>query len=99
MNINVPEFAISHFWEEPPAGSWEFWAFRFPAPCKVGDVLNFRYRGTVIARAVCALVEAPGKSKCEGTGRFGGGYKVFWTPESFEDLRSPSRRTGAEVTR
>lgn len=26
MNINVPEFAISHFWEEPPAGSWEFWA-------------------------------------------------------------------------
>ena len=88
MNINVPHFAIDHFWEEPPEGSWEFWSFRFPPPCKVGDPLNFRFCGTIIAKAVVAKIEKPGQSKCDGTGRFERGWKVFWTPESFVDLRA-----------
>lgn len=87
MNINVPVQAIEHFWEEPPEGSWEFWSFRFPPPCKVGDILTFRYAGTRIATATCARIEKPGQSKCDGTGRFERGFKVFWTPESFVDLR------------
>lgn len=88
MNINVPESARSHFWEEPPAGSWEFWSFRFPPPCKVGDPLHFRFDGKLVASAVVAKIEAPGKTRCEGTGRFGSGHKVFWSPESFRDLRT-----------
>lgn len=87
MNINIPESAIAHFWEEPPAGSWEFWSFRFPPPCKVGDPLLFRFHGTAIARAIVAKIEKPGESQCDGTGRFRSGWKVFWTPESFVDLR------------
>lgn len=87
MNINVPEHACDHFWEEPPEGSWEFWAFRFPPPCKVGDKLVFRFDGIPVAEAVCAKIEQPGESKCDATGRFERGYKVFWTPESFVELR------------
>lgn len=87
MNINVPVFAQDHFWEEPPAGSWEFWSFRFPPPCKIGDVLNFRMSGQIVARAICAKIEKPGESSCDRTGKFANGWKVFWTPESFEDLR------------
>lgn len=90
MNINVPTFAQDHFWEEPPEGSWEFWSFRFPPPCKVGDVLNFRMSGQIVARAVCAKIEKPGESSCASTARFFSGYKVFWTPDSFEDLRLPN---------
>lgn len=83
MNINVPLQAESHFWEEPPPGVWEFWSFRFPPPCKVGDPLVFKIRGIVVARAVCARIEPPGQSKCDQTGRFERGHKVYWRPESF----------------
>lgn len=88
MNINVPEWARGEFWEEPPAGSWEFWSFRFPPPCAVGDPLVFRFDGEPVARAVVAKIERPGESACEATGRFRSGFKVFWTPESFMDLRT-----------
>lgn len=87
MNINVPESARDHFWEEPPAGAMEFWSFRFPPPCKVGDTLVLRFDGVPVARAVVHSIERPGQSQCEGTGRFRGGWKVFWLPDSFEDLR------------
>ena len=90
MNINVPEFARDHFWEEPPANSEEFWGFRFPPPCKVGDPLHFRFDGRIVATARVSRIEQPGQSSCEGTGRFGGTYKVFWTNESFKDVRSGS---------
>lgn len=83
MNINIPETAWDHFWDEPPAGSWEFWSFRFPPPCKVGDPLVFRFFGVEVATAVCAAIEPPGVTKCDGSGRFLGGHKVFWKPESF----------------
>lgn len=87
MNINVPDQAIEHFWEEPPPGSWEFWSFRFPPPCKVGDPMTFRFHGAVIARATVAKIEKPGVSECDSTGRFRGGWKVFWSPDSFVDVR------------
>lgn len=86
MNINVPESARDHFWNEPPEGSWEFWSFRFKPPCKVGDELIFRFDKRPVAKAVVAKIEPPGQTACEGTGRFRNGWKVFWTPESFEIL-------------
>ena len=86
MNINVPDWAREHFWVEPPSGSQEFWGFRFRPPCSAGDKLYFRFDGTVVATATVDRIEAPGRSKCEGTGRFGNVWKVFWTNESFEKI-------------
>ena len=88
MNINVPEQAREHFWEELPAGHWEFWSFRFKPPCKVGDDLVFRFDKTPVAKAVVAKIERPGESECDSTGRFRGGWKVFWRPETFIDARA-----------
>ena len=87
MKINVPSSAIGHFWEEPPEGHHEFWAFIWPVRAKVGDPIQFFYRKNVIASAVISRIEPPGKSECAGTGRFGSQWKVFWTPESFVDER------------
>jgi len=92
MKINVPEAARDHFWEEPPPDTIEFWSFRFPPPCKVGDPLLFCFDKQVVATAVVDHFERPGQSKCEATGRFGGGWKVFWMPESFRDLRGREGR-------
>ena len=83
MNINVPVWAEAEFWDEPPPGAHEFWGFRFPPPCKVGDPLVFRMRGVVVARAVCCGIEPPGKTSCDHSGRFSTTYNVFWRPESF----------------
>jgi hypothetical protein len=94
MNINVPAQARSHFWDEPPPGSWEFWSFRFPPPCKVGDRLVFKFDGVPVAEAVCAKIEPPGQSSCDATGRFASGYKVFWNPESFRELDNARWVTG-----
>jgi hypothetical protein len=88
VNINVPEWARDHFWEEPPPHSEEFWSFgRHKPPCAPGDPLTFRFDGWVVASAVVSRIEPPHVSVCEGTGRFGGGWKVFWHPHSFKDLR------------
>jgi len=94
MNINVPESARDHFWQEPPPGHREFWSFsRFKPPCAVGDVLIFRFDGEAVARAICSEIEPPGQSKCASTGRFERGWKVYWEPETFEDLRGSMRQT------
>lgn len=90
MNINVPQFARDHFWEEPPPDSMEFWSFRFPPPCKAGDRLVFRFDGKPVAEAIVHHVEGPGKSRCDSTGKFGNGHKVFWTQDSFRDIRHPA---------
>lgn len=90
MNINVPENAIGHFWEEPPEGATEFWAFRFRPPCEVGDELIFRYNKKPIATAIAAKIEPPGESSCAQTGKFKNKWKVLWTRQSFkkvEELR------------
>lgn len=87
MNINVPEQARDHFWQEPPQGNWEFWGFRFRPPCKVGDELIFRFDKQPVAKAICAKIEKPGESECEQTGKFRSSWKVYWKPETFVDLR------------
>lgn len=74
--INIPESAWEHFWDEPPEGHREFWSFRFKPKCGPGDKLVFHYRGQPVARATVDEVERPGQ--------FRSGWKVFWTPESFE---------------
>jgi hypothetical protein len=90
MTIDVPVFARGHFWEEPPPDSEEFWAYRDRPACEPGEPLLFRFDGQIVASAVCSRIEEPGASECEGTGRFKNGWKVFWAPESFQDLRQPS---------
>ena len=87
MKINIPEWAWFHFWEEPPPDAMEFWAFRFKPPCRRGDELLFHYEGKVVARAVVHKIEPPGVSECAATAKFKHRWKVFWTQESFEDLR------------
>lgn len=87
MNINVPEWAREHFWEEPPEGAEEFWAFRFKPPCRLGEELIFRFDGQPVARARVLRIETPGLSQCEATGKFRPRWKVFWSLDSFEDLR------------
>lgn len=91
MNINIPEWARDHFWEEPPEGHMEFWAFRFHPPCKIGDELIFRFDGKPVAKAIVDEIEPPGQSECETTGRFEYRWKVFWTNESFIDLRDDNK--------
>lgn len=87
MNINVPEYARESFWDEPPEGSWEFWAFRFRPPCEIDEPLFFKFNKKVVAKAIVARIEPPGQSKCEHSGNYENRWKVFWTPESFVDLR------------
>jgi hypothetical protein len=87
MNITVPNKAIGHFWEEPPAGSWEFWAFRFQPRCKIGETIFFRYDDAVIASAIVAKIEAPAVARCEKSGKFWHWWKVYWQPATFKDLR------------
>lgn len=87
MKINVSEAVIDHFWEEPPEGSLEFWAFRFPVKASVGDTIYFHFNKKLIAKAVIHAIEKPGISNCESTGRYKNRWKVFWKQETFEDLR------------
>lgn len=86
MKIQIPLFARDHFWEEPLAGSMEFWGFRWPVKCKVGDVIEFYFDKQLVATAIVAVIEEPNKSKCDGSGRFGNLWKVFWTQESFKKI-------------
>jgi len=85
--IHVPKSAVDHFWEEPPTGSEEFWAFKEKPDVDVGQRIEFRIAGDVVAEATVGRVEEPGESKCDGTGRFKNHWKVYWPPESFKDLR------------
>lgn len=90
MTIDVPEFARGHFWEEPPPDSEEFWSFRDRPSIEPGETLLFRFGHEQVASAVCSRIEPPGESECESSGRFRNGWKVFWDPASFRDLRAPS---------
>jgi len=88
MKINVPAQAIDHFWVEPPDGNWEFWAFRWPVRAKVGDPIYFYYNKKPIAFAIIAKIEKPGQSEDERTGKYKSMWKVYWTNNSFIDLRN-----------
>lgn len=86
MNVNIPEAARDHFWEEPPPGSSEFWSFRFRPPCEIGDQLIFKFDKKPVATAIVAKIERPGQSSCDQTGRFKSGWKVYWNQDSFKKL-------------
>lgn len=83
LQIEVPKSTRSHFWEEPPVGNLEFWAYRHPVNILPGEKIVFTFDGAPIARAVCHHTEAPGQSKCENTGKYKNHHKVFWLPSSF----------------
>lgn len=95
MKINVPKQARDHFWEEPPPDSREFWGFQWPPKAKVGDPIFFLFDGVVVAEAVIHEITKPGIGKCERTGGFGSSWKVWWTPESFRDVRKAAVGGGA----
>jgi len=80
MNVNVPLYAQRHFFHCPPPGSREFWSFRFPPPCEIGDEIIFRFDGRAVARAVVSEIEPPGRFRTD--------WKVFWDPSTFVDLRA-----------
>ena len=96
MIINVSKQAQEHFWDEPPADYQEFWAFRFKPMCCIGDKIYFVFDemktnmgkrlAVAVAEAIVSRIESPRKSMCD-TGKFLSGWKVFWLPKSFRDLR------------
>lgn len=91
VTINVPRSALSHFWEEPAAGSHgEFWAFRSKPDAAPGDAIVFMVGGKRVASARVASVEPPGSSKCSTTGRFGDRWKLHWRHADFVDERGLS---------
>lgn len=97
MMIRVPPWAVAHFWDEPPPGSEEFWAFRNVPAVRVGERIEFEIAGRLVADAIVSRVERPGESRCGRTGGWAGRWKVFWSPESFRDLRrvtQPGRACG-----
>jgi len=87
MKVHVPKSEQEHFWDEPPAETMEFWAFRFMPKCGIGDLIEFFFDDKKVAEATVAMIEAPGLSHCDSTGRFRHRWKVFWRPETFKDLR------------
>jgi len=88
MKINIPDSAISHFFEEPlPEVKEEFWALRYPIKAKEGDVIQFFYNNKEVAKSKISRIEPPGRSKCSSTGRFESRWKVFWKLADFQDLR------------
>lgn len=88
MNITVHEAALDHFWEEPPPDSIEFWKFRWPPPCKIGDPLYFRLNKRVIASAtVYEIIHRPRSYTDDRGVTFGPGFYIYWLPETFVDLR------------
>ena len=89
--IRVPPIALEHFWEEPPEDTWEFWGCREQPDCAPGDILTFTVAGIPVAAAQVHHVEEPGQSACDRTDYWRNAYKVFWTPESFIDLRDGQR--------
>lgn len=88
MKITVQESGLDHFFHEPPSDVVEeFWALRWPIKAKVGDAIEFRCNGELIARSKVSRVERPGESECSSTGKYGNRWKVYWRLDEFEDLR------------
>ncbi len=86
FKIEVPKSVREHFWEEPPEGNWEFWAYRSRPSALPGEKIVFTFDHAPVARAVCHHVEGPGQSQCENTGKYEKHHKVYWLPSSFVRL-------------
>jgi len=86
FKIEVPKSVRKHFWEEPPEGNWEFWAFRNRPNALSGEKIVFTFDAAPVAAAVVHHVEEPGKTKCENTGKFEKHFKIYWEPQTFRRL-------------
>jgi GNAT superfamily N-acetyltransferase/2'-5' RNA ligase len=86
FKIEVPKASREHFWEEPPEGNLEFWAFRHPIVCLPGEKLVFTFDGTPVAETVVSHTEGPGKTECVNTGKYKDQHKVFWDPKLFKEV-------------
>jgi hypothetical protein len=96
FTIEVPKGARDHFWQEPPAGNYEFWAFKDQPYLFPGEKITFTFDRNPVAEVPCAFVEEPGKSQCQQTGKYKEHFKIYWNPQQFTDLRkfhSPKERT------
>ena len=83
FKIEVPKSVRDHFWEEPPVGNWEFWAYRSRPNVLPGEKIVFTFDHAPVATAVVHHIEEPGKTKCENTGKYEKHHKVYWLPNSF----------------
>lgn len=88
--IEVPREARSHFWEEPPEGNLEFWAFKQRPRCFYNQKIVFTFDRQPVAEARVLRIEDPGNSKCEQTGKYEKHHKVFWNPREFKKYKTAS---------
>lgn len=98
--IEVPKSARDHFWEEPPAHNYEFWAFRTRPHVLKGERIIFTFDKKAVAETVCHHVEKPGDSKCELTGKYEKHWKVYWNPSDFKKYKTAAsygKFTGEQV--
>jgi 2'-5' RNA ligase/ribosomal protein S18 acetylase RimI-like enzyme len=86
FKIEVPKGVRDHFWQEPPDGNLEFWAYRHAVNVLPGEKIVFTFDGAPVASVVCHHTEAPGQSKCENTGKYEKHHKVYWDPKKFKRL-------------
>jgi hypothetical protein len=88
MKISLAPWFYSNFWDEHPDGDMEFWAMSKPPKAKVGEQIEFFYKGQKVASATIALIEEPGASACTTTGKFASKWKIHWRKDTFKDLRT-----------
>lgn len=86
FKIEVPKASREHFWDEPPAGNLEFWAFKHPIVALPGEKILFQFDGVTVAEAIVSHTEDPGKTECQQTKKYKDHHKVFWNPKQFRTL-------------
>lgn len=88
LHIEVPRASRGHFWDEPPAGNLEFWAFKDRPKAFVNEKIVFTFNRKPVAEATVLKIEAPGHTKCEQTGKYEKHHKIFWDPQGFKKLEN-----------
>ena len=92
FRIQVPQASRAHFWDEPPEGHLEFWAFKDRPRCFINQKIIFSFGKQPVAEASVLRVEDPGLSKCTQTGKFKRHWKVMWHPSTFKKYTSFDER-------
>lgn len=99
MNINIPPDSQQWLFQnhDRSEGSGAIWSFRWPPPCEIGDTLNFRFEGEIVATAIVDDIIPPGV--CDGFAHHGKrylqGHKVVWMWETFRDVREKALFSGS----
>ena len=86
--IEVPKASREHFWDEPPEGNLEFWAFKDRPRAFYNQKIIFKFDGQPVAEAKVLKIEDPGQSKCDSTGKYEKHWKVFWSPKEFKKYKT-----------